>query len=63
MKMAKHFSFVVAWIILSHAYLQAQIDNSSARSLKSKEHVTICNLVYGGNVQAVSEDAPIVLYI
>jgi hypothetical protein len=62
-EMVKHFSVVVALIMLCHTYLQAQTNYSSTGSWQSKRNATICNLVYGGNVQAVSEDAPIVLYI
>ncbi|HEY6975212.1 MAG TPA: hypothetical protein VH396_02915 [Chitinophagaceae bacterium] len=61
--MVKRFSFVVALHILCLLCLHAQTNNSSTAFSKSKQHVTICNLVYGGNVQAISEDAPIVLYI
>src|SRR5215212_7602715 len=60
--MAKYFSSVVALIILYSPHLWAQTNNPSKPS-ESKRTITTCSLIYGGNVEAVSEEGPIVLYI
>jgi len=62
MKFIKPFSCVLIIIFLFNHYLFSQT-NAQQTSVTLKGRVTICNIVQGGNVQHVSEDAPIVLYI
>jgi hypothetical protein len=62
MKFIKPFSFVLIMMFLFNHYLFSQ-NNAQQTSSTLKGSVTICNIVQGGNVQHVSEDAPIVLYI
>ena len=61
MKFIKFFSCVFIMIFLfNHVFAQT---NAQQTSSPLKGRVTICNIVQGGNVQHVAEDAPIVLYI
>jgi hypothetical protein len=64
MKSFKYFSTTLIAIFLLNNCLLAQTNNASQQTSASlKGNVTICNIVQGGNVQHVAEDAPIVLYI
>jgi len=64
MKYIKHFLFTLIITFLLNNFLFAQTDTTSQqRSSSLKGKVTICNVVQGGNVQHVAEDAPIVLFI
>lgn len=59
MKFLKQILFIPVIIFLLNSYLFAQSKTPTSLS----GNVTICNLVQGGNVQHVSEDGPIVLFI
>src|SRR4051794_4253007 len=62
MKFFKYFSLILVAILLSRTCANAQT-NSASQQTTTKNKVTICNIVYGGNVQHVSQDAPIILLI
>ena len=60
----KHFACTFFILLLSHNYLLAQAnDTTQQTTISSGIKITICNVIRGGNVQHVSEDAPIVLFI
>ena len=60
----KHFACTFFTLMLFNNYLLAQAnDTTQQTTIPSGIKVTICNIIHGGNVQHVSEDAPIVLFI
>jgi len=64
MKVLKQFACILLTLMLFNNYLIAQTNDISQQTSTSlKGQVTICNIIRGGNVQHVSEDAPIVLFI
>src|SRR4051812_40830655 len=62
MKFLKYFSLILATVFLSRTCVNAQT-NSASQQTTTKNKVTICNIVHRGNVQHVSQDAPIILLI
>jgi preprotein translocase subunit YajC len=64
MKSVKYLSFIVVLTFLISSKCYAQTNRAATQSsLNNGDRITICNLIYGGNVDAVSEDAPVVLFI
>jgi hypothetical protein len=60
----KHFACTFFTFLLFNNYLLAQAnDTTQQTTIPPGMKVTICNIIRGGNVQHVSEDAPIVLFV
>ena len=64
MKFLKHFSGTAILIFALSNFLFAQATDTSRKAAAyGNGETTICGMLRGGNVQHVSEDAPIILFI